>query len=225
MDDQTATIETTNSSGLTGRNKLRTPILHDDMHDHPHTAASPPKAGRVSRTLVNFWLDVVLGAAFVLLSVAAVIVQFVFPPGTATKGWFLWGMSYGQWCSIQFALIALLGIGVLVHVMLHWTWVCGVLSKRILNQSEIPDDGIRTVYGVGLLIALLLFGAVVVGVAQMTIVSPNVSSADTRFELPLGEKLSRPLVAHRNAQARCARLASQRTGLDRRTPQRVSDCC
>jgi hypothetical protein len=36
----------------------------------------------------------------------------------------------------------------------------------------LPDDGIRTVYGVGLLIVLLLTGAAIVGIAMMTIQMP-----------------------------------------------------
>ena len=134
--------------------------------------AAPAHTRRLSRTLVNFWLDAMLGGVFVLLSITAVIVQFVFPPGIAARGVSLWGMSYGQWCSLQFALIATLGLGVLVHVMLHWSWVCGVLARRILGQSSLPDDGIRTIYGVGLLIGLLLSGAVAVGLAQWMIVLP-----------------------------------------------------
>lgn len=151
----------------------RAPLLHNDMHDHPHMTPKPGRGpGRVSRTLVNFWLDLALGVFFVCLCLVAVIVQFVFPPGVAARDWSLWGMSHGEWSSLQFALIALLGLGVLVHVMLHWTWVCSVLSKRVLGRKELPDDGIRTVYGVGLLIGLLLIGAVTVGIAQWTIVPP-----------------------------------------------------
>jgi hypothetical protein len=119
---------------------------------------------------VNFWLDGLLGVLFVKLCIIAVIVQFVFPPGVSARGASLWGMSYGQWCSLQFGVLAVLGLGVLLHVMLHWTWICSVLSKRVLGQKEIPDDGIRTVYGVGLLICLLLLGAVSVGMAQWMIV-------------------------------------------------------
>lgn len=163
----------TSKSYAAARGALKAPLLHNDMHDHEHAPIRlVPSKGRVSRTLVNFWLDALLGVLFVKLSVVAVIVQFVFPPGTATRGWSLWGMSYGQWCSVQFGLVALLGLGVLLHVMLHWTWVCSVLTKRIMGKSELPDDGIRTVYGVGLLIVLLVLGAVAVGLAQWSIVQP-----------------------------------------------------
>ncbi len=127
---------------------------------------------RLSKTLVNFWLDVALMLAFTGLSLVSVIVQFVFPPGTSAKDWMLWKMNYGQWCSLQFGLHCILGLGVVVHVMLHWTWVCGVISRKLLRQRELPDDGIRTVYGVGLLIVLLLTGAAIVGIAMMTIQMP-----------------------------------------------------
>ncbi|MEQ9406335.1 MAG: DUF4405 domain-containing protein [Fuerstiella sp.] len=152
----------------------RPPLLHNDMHDHTEVAAPSGRGtGRISRTLVNFWLDTLLAAVFVSLCITAVIVQFVFPPGVAARGWTLWGMTYGQWSSLQFAQVALLGLGVLVHVMLHWTWVCSVLTKRVLHKAVLPDDGIRTVYGVGLLIVLLVGAALAVGLAQWMIVQPS----------------------------------------------------
>jgi hypothetical protein len=101
-----------------------------------------------------------------------VIVQFVFPPGVAAKGWSLWSMNYGQWCSVQFFFLSVLAFGIVVHVMLHWSWVCGVIARRLFHLRELPDDGIRTVYGVGLLIVLLLSGAAIVGIAMMSIKMP-----------------------------------------------------
>jgi hypothetical protein len=127
---------------------------------------------KFSLTLINFWLDTILMLTFVALSITAVIVQFVFPPGVAAKGWLLWGMNYGQWCSLQFGMLSLLGFGVVVHVMLHWTWVCGVVVRKLLHRKELPDDGIQTVYGVGLLITLLLTAATVIGFAMLSIQMP-----------------------------------------------------
>ncbi len=127
---------------------------------------------RVSRTLVNFWLDAALMLMFVGYAIISAIVQFVFPPGVAAKGWLLWGMNYGQWCGLQFGVLSTLGFAILVHVMLHWTWVCSVISKKLLRLKELPDDGIRTVYGVGLLIILLVTSATIVGIAIMTIQMP-----------------------------------------------------
>ncbi|MFM7166372.1 MAG: DUF4405 domain-containing protein [Planctomycetaceae bacterium] len=126
----------------------------------------------VSRTLVNFVLDLALMLLFTALSIVAVIVQFVFPPGVSAKGWHLWGLNYGQWCGLQFGLLSTLGFGIVVHVMLHWTWVCSVLARQILGQKDVPDNGLRTVYGVALLIGLLLSGAILTGIAMLSIQMP-----------------------------------------------------
>ncbi len=143
-------------------------------HENRESPMPGPESGRLSRTMINFWLDATLLVVLMSLGVTAVIVQFIFPPGIAARGWTLWGMSYGKWCSIQFAELSLLGVGVLVHVMLHWTWVCSVVTRRIFRLREIPDDGIRTVYGVGFLIVLLLLSAACVVAAMLSIQDPGV---------------------------------------------------
>lgn len=151
---------------------LTSPAAEHPMKPRAKVEVEAADGTRVSRTLINFWLDAGLMVTFVALSLVAVIVQFVFPPGVAAKGWLLWGLNYGQWCSLQFTLLSLLGFGIVVHVMLHWTWVCSVINRKLLHHRDLPDDGIRTVYGVGLLIVLLLMSATVVGVAMMTIRMP-----------------------------------------------------
>jgi hypothetical protein len=140
--------------------------------DHASDFALSSGSRRVSMTLINFWLDTALMIVFVTLGIVAVIVQFVFPPGIAARGWLLWGMTYSRWCSLQFSLICVLALGILVHVMLHWTWICGVVFRRLARQNSLPDDGIRTVIGVGLLIGILLVSSACVGVAMMTIHQP-----------------------------------------------------
>lgn len=126
----------------------------------------------LSRALVNFVLDAALMLLFAALCIVAVIVQFVFPPGVSAKGWHLWGLTFSQWCSLQFGLLSVLGLCIVVHVMLHWTWVCAVLARQILGQKDVPDNGLRTVYGVALLIGLLLTGAFFVGLAMISIQMP-----------------------------------------------------
>lgn len=143
-----------------------------NVEDMLPNTESPPGEWRIPRALVNFWLDAALMLNFVVLSVTAVIVQFVFPPGVSAKGWRLWTFDYGQWCGFQFFLLSLLGVGVVVHIMLHWSWVCGIVARRILGESRVPDSGLQTLYGVALLIILLLGGAVVTGAAMITIRMP-----------------------------------------------------
>ena len=94
-------------------------------------AARSGAAALMSRSVFNFLLDTVLLIAFFVFVWSAVIVRFVFPPGPDAKGWLLWGLDYDQWATIQFAMVAMLALGILLHVMLHWSWVCGILAARL----------------------------------------------------------------------------------------------
>lgn len=134
--------------------------------------ARPNQDHHISRATLNFCLDTGLMALFVSLAIVATIVQFVFPPGTGAKGWALWGMGFNQWSSLQYGLICAFGFASTIHVMLHWSWVCTIVARKLMKQSETPDDGIQTILGVGLLIGLLLMSALIVGTAMMTIQMP-----------------------------------------------------
>lgn len=137
------------------------------------TRPTPERPGRgVSWSEINFLLDALLMLVFVALCAAAVIVRFVFPPGPAAKGWLLWGLDYDTWGGIQFGLLATLAFGILVHVMLHWSWVCNVLASRLGGRRARVDEGMQTIYGVGLLIVLLNLIGIVVAAAKLTIHGP-----------------------------------------------------
>lgn len=127
----------------------------------------------MTRTAVNFILDTLLLLFFSALVWVAATLQFVFPPGPEADGWRLWGWGYAQWANVQFVLIAILLAGVVLHVMLHWTWVCGVIASRYGRQKKGKlDDGIRTLYGVGLLIAILHVIGIALTAASLTIEDP-----------------------------------------------------
>ena len=127
----------------------------------------------MSRTLLNFLLDSLLLIAFSVLVWSAVIVRFVFPPATGTKGWLLWDLSYDQWISVQFTMVAILALGVLIHVMLHWSWVCGFVAARLGRGKKVKlDDGTQTLYGVGLLIVILNVLGLAIAAAALSIQPP-----------------------------------------------------
>lgn len=150
---------------LTGRNA------------HPTRTAASERL-RISRPLLNLALDFVLMLNFVALAITSGILQFVFPPGVAARGWMLWGLNHSRWSSLQFVMLSVLGLGIVVHVMLHWTWVCGVVVRQVFRKNDLPDDGIRTLCGVGLLIGLLLLGAFVTGAATLSIHTPEGSMSE-----------------------------------------------
>jgi hypothetical protein len=128
----------------------------------------------MSRTTVNFLLDSLLLVAFSILVWSAVIVRFVFPPAYDSRGWTLWDLSLDDWLSVQFAMVAVLALGVLIHVMLHWSWVCGVVASRVSrNKKGKIDNGTQTLYGVGLLIVILNVLGLAIAAGALMIRSPT----------------------------------------------------
>lgn len=132
----------------------------------------PGRSSGWSWSWTNLLLDAALLVVFMALCFAAVVVRFVFPPGPAAAGWNLWGLDYDAWGGIQFGLVAVLAGGILVHVMLHWSWVCNVLASRLAGRGARVDDGLQTIYGVALLIGLLLAVGTALAVAVLTVRGP-----------------------------------------------------
>jgi hypothetical protein len=133
-----------------------------------------------NRTIINFWLDVFLLVVFMLLCWSSVIVRYVFPVGPEAEGWTLWGLDYLAWADIQFATLCLLLISVLLHVMLHWTWVCGIVENwqrrrhTTTGGGAKPNTGNRTLWGVGLLIVLLNILGLGIAAASLTVQAPAI---------------------------------------------------
>jgi len=86
----------------------------------------------MSRNHVNLILDLLLAAAALVLLATGLLIAFVLPPGS--HGATVWGWTrhdFGDlhlWVAV--AMVALL----LVHVALHWTWVC-TMAGRVCGRK------------------------------------------------------------------------------------------
>lgn len=142
------------NSTLSERLPLTSPVAAAEAERAPST--------RWSKAVINFWLDLCLSLVFVGLLVATSVMRFVFPNPTSAAGWSLWSLTYDQWAQLQFVLLAILSAGIVLHVMLHWTWVCGMLTRGRANSSLRVDNGTQTLVGVVVLaVALHLIGLIV----------------------------------------------------------------
>jgi hypothetical protein len=154
----------------------QTPVAGDEQDGvSPHARVTAGERERVSRTTVNLIVDAVLLVLVVLLLFTAAVLRFVFPAPSAAAGWTLWGQGYDAWAAMQFVLTSIIGLSILLHVMLHWSWVCGaVLSKILRRRGRLVrlDEGQQTLWGVGLLIAVVNFLGLLVGLAYLTIQPP-----------------------------------------------------
>ena len=128
----------------------------------------------MTKTILNFWLDVLLLVTFLLLIFVAVVTRFVFPVHQAPAGWHLWGLSFSAWFDFQFAILCAFVAEILLHVTLHWPWVCGVIGQNYVRSKkrELQDDGIRTIYGVGFMIVLLNLLGIAIAAAAIMVQAP-----------------------------------------------------
>lgn len=127
----------------------------------------------MSRAVVNLLLDAVLLVATLALVCTSCLLHLVFPHATRASGWVLWGLDYDDWAQVQFSLLGVLVLGILVHLMLHWTWVCGIISARLLRRLGKPDDGVQTLYGVTTLLAVIVLTSGLLLAAHLSIHPPR----------------------------------------------------
>lgn len=129
-------------------------------------------ARKVSKALINFWLDVALLTAVVFLIWVSAMMQFVFPTPTRAAGWKLWGLTFDQWRDTQFGALCLCGLLGLEHLVLHWTWVCSVIATKVLRVRSRPDEGIQALYGVGIFIGVVMAMLTSILAAILTVKRP-----------------------------------------------------
>jgi len=129
----------------------------------------------MSRTSINFVIDSFLLVITVLLLFTTAVLRFVFPAPTSAAGWLLWGQDYNAWSNFQFIVTVVIGLSLLLHIMMHWSWVCGVIITKLLKRSAREaklDDGAQTLWGVGMLIVVVNILGLLVGAAYLTVQPP-----------------------------------------------------
>jgi len=144
--------------------------------DSAHRVVKDARSALPSRTTVNFVLDSVLLVVFVALMGTTAILRFIFPSAAAASGWKLWGYVLDDWLGGEFVLVALLTFLIAIHLMLHWTWICGVIANRCSRWRKRNvrfDEGSQTLLGVGLLILILNLLGLFVAVASIMIQPPG----------------------------------------------------
>ena len=139
--------------------------------EHRTQAATANSSARKwTLTDVNFWLDCLLALVFLTLLGISMVIRFVFPQAKDSKGWLLWSYNYDEWLQAQFVVLIVLTLLILVHVMLHWNWVCNVARLRFRRNAEKKvDTGWQTIVGVGLIILMFHILGIIYGLALLTV--------------------------------------------------------
>ena len=94
----------------------------------------------MSKTIINFWLDLLLMILFLVIVWVSTVLHLIFPAGTSAKGWMIWGWNYNEWRGFQYATLAIFTLGVLVqcNVALELGLWCGLDKNTPLkNQTRL----------------------------------------------------------------------------------------
>ncbi len=102
-------------------------------------------APAMSRTTLNFWLDLVSFLVMLGLAMTGGITHFVLPAGTG-HSCTLFGLGRHDYGQIHFYLAVAAVLLVALHVALHWAWVCCVVAKS-MGKGQ-PSRRSQTLWGV-----------------------------------------------------------------------------
>ena len=121
---------------------------------------------------LNFVID-----TFALLTILAmistgIVLRHMLPPGSSGRGLALWGWSRHDWGDVHFCLAVGLALLLLLHVALHWRWVCETIRGWLLARKSPPRRmslGALTLGGSAFVVALAFLVAALVWVADANI--------------------------------------------------------
>jgi len=130
----------------------------------------------LSRSGVNFWVDFSILVMLCTLLWVTSVVHFVFPVASEASGWRLWGWDFEAWLFCQLLAVCAFSLGVLLHLILHWSWVCGFLTTRFSSWAGKRiswNEAIKTAYGVSTLILVFFLLGGLLLIAELQIRAPD----------------------------------------------------
>jgi hypothetical protein len=125
----------------------------------------------MKRNTLNLVVDVVTGVVMFGMVATGLVVRFVLPPGSGSRR-ALWGLGRHDWGDVHFWLAVGLGVLVLIHVALHWQWVCATalrLFRRGATEPASVARASRNLAGLGLLVLIFSIFAGFVWLARLNV--------------------------------------------------------
>jgi hypothetical protein len=115
----------------------------------------------MNRSTFNFWIDLASFVVLFALVLTGLLIYYVLPPcgncdgaGCADTGALsLWGLGRHDYGRIHFHLALAAVALVVLHLSLHWRWVCGTCCS-LFGLKAVSSDR-RGIYGALLLMLLI----------------------------------------------------------------------
>lgn len=119
----------------------------------------------MKRNILHFCVDALSLLVMLAMVATGLLMRFVLPPGSGgTRTLWQWGRH--DWGELHFYLAAALGVLLLVHLSLHWRWVCMTIAGWVRRNGGAYQGGAgrRGVYG---LVALIVVTALLGGLLYL----------------------------------------------------------
>ncbi len=115
------------------------------------------------KNTINFIVDLITLIVMLSLISTGLIIRYILPPGSGGhaggRGLLLWGMHRHDWGDIHFWLSMTLILLLLIHLILHWSWVMGTIRcwfrKKDCESSIRQSKRAQHLYGVSFLFGLI----------------------------------------------------------------------
>ena len=132
------------------------------------------------KNTLNFLVDAVSLVVMFGMIATGLVMRFVLPPGTGGRHGgarnLLWGMGRHDWGDVHFWLAVVIGVLLLVHVALHWAWVCSTLQRLVRGGESAGSKTTtrtRNLYGAGFLVVVVAVFAAFVWIAWIHAVTQH----------------------------------------------------
>lgn len=89
----------------------------------------------MKRNTLNFVVDGVSAVVMAGMIATGLLVRFVLPPGSGSRR-SVWGLGRHEWGDVHFWIAVAVGALLVVHVALHWHWVCVTVLRLCSARSE-----------------------------------------------------------------------------------------
>jgi hypothetical protein len=120
----------------------------------------------MKRTMVNFVVDTVTFLAMAVVVVTGVVMEWVLPPGSPGRGLTLLGLDRHGWGDVHFWGAVSLAVLVIVHLWLHWAWICTMVNRVIPGadaRGPVSVERRRVAGALTAVVATAVFGGLVFG--------------------------------------------------------------
>jgi hypothetical protein len=131
----------------------------------------------MKRTVLNLIVDSATALVIFGLIATGLVIRFALPPGSGSVR-ALWGMVRHDWGNVHFWMAVSAAALLVVHVALHWSWVCTTVQHLVVCRSSPagqPSVWARNLYGAGFLVLLVAIFVGFIWFADSSVVPPRLA--------------------------------------------------